>query len=385
MPEAIHTRPGRRRRRPSAVFASSASVLLAAGCLVLTPAAQAAGDGARDLTVEQTAVHSVQAPAPAATASGRLSVTAWVDQADNTYAVGEKVRLFVKPSKDAYVTVLNVGPSGQTTMLFPNAHQKDNKVPGNQAVEIPSAASGGEHQGGGSRGPRAHQGGRVHQPGPALPRGEDEECRPLRDRRGRRAIRGAGPASHDGYPGEPGVGRLQQGHHHRHQPLRGASHVRNHPQPRGASAASGGGSPHRPAERRRIRILRPAGRRVPCPGAGGAGPGRRPRRARPHRRTDRPLHRPGSGARRRGVGPARRRRLGGPRRQHLRGGRNGPPVRKGEQGRLPCRAQRRRLGADHDPVPERPPAGSPGSGEPGRGGLASGVGRTHPGKRPDRP
>ena len=142
MPEAIHNRPGRRRRRPSAVFASSASALLAAGCLVLTPAAQAAGDGARDLTVEQTAVHSVQAPPPAATAPGRLSVTAWVDHADDTYAVGEKVRLFVKPSKDAYVTVINVGPSGQTTMLFPNAHQKDNKIPGNQAVEIPSAASG---------------------------------------------------------------------------------------------------------------------------------------------------------------------------------------------------------------------------------------------------
>ena len=142
MPEAIHNRPVRRCRRPSAGFASSASALLTAGCLVLTPTAQAAGDGARDLTVEQTAVHSVQAPAPVAPGPGRLSVTAWVDHADNTYAVGEKVRLFVKPSKDAYVTVLNVGPSGQTTMLFPNAHQKDNKIPGNRAVEIPSAASG---------------------------------------------------------------------------------------------------------------------------------------------------------------------------------------------------------------------------------------------------
>ena len=141
MPEAIHNRPVRR-RRPGAVFASSASALLAAGCLVLPPAAHAAGDGARDLTVEQTAVHSVQAPAPAAAAPGRLSVTAWVDHDDNTYAVGERVRLFVKPNKDAYVTVINVGPSGQTAMLFPNAHQKDNKIPGNRAVEIPSAASG---------------------------------------------------------------------------------------------------------------------------------------------------------------------------------------------------------------------------------------------------
>lgn len=142
MPETIHNRPMHRHGRPVAGIASSVPALLAAGCLVLTPAAHAAGDGARDLTVEQTAVHAVQAPAPAATAPERLSVTAWVDHADNTYAVGERVRLFVKPSKDAYVTVLNVGASGQTTMLFPNAHQKDNKVAGNQAVEIPSPASG---------------------------------------------------------------------------------------------------------------------------------------------------------------------------------------------------------------------------------------------------
>ena len=118
-----------------------AALLLAAGGLALASAAQAAGDGARDLTVEQTAVHAVQAPVAAGGAGG-LSVTAWVDHADNTYAVGESVRLFVKPSKDAYVTVLNVGPSGQTTMLFPNAYQKDNKVSGGRTVEIPSAASG---------------------------------------------------------------------------------------------------------------------------------------------------------------------------------------------------------------------------------------------------
>ena len=140
MPEAIHNRTGRRPRRPGAVSASA--FLLAAGGLALASAAQAAGDGARDLTVEQTAVHAVQAPAPAAGGAGRLSVTAWVDRTSNTYAVGEQVRLFVKPSKDAWVTVLNVGPSGQTTMLFPNAHQKDNKVPGNRTVEIPSPASG---------------------------------------------------------------------------------------------------------------------------------------------------------------------------------------------------------------------------------------------------
>ena len=123
-------------RRRSAAFAA----LLAAGGLALS--AQAGGDGARDLTVEQAAVHAVQAPAPAGAAPGGLGVVAWVDHADNTYAVGEKVRLFVKPSKDSWITVLNVGASGRTTMLFPNEHQQDNKVSGNRTVEIPSPASG---------------------------------------------------------------------------------------------------------------------------------------------------------------------------------------------------------------------------------------------------
>ena len=39
--------------------------------------------------------------------------------------MGETVRLFVKASKDAWLTVLNVGASGRTTILFPNAHQPE--------------------------------------------------------------------------------------------------------------------------------------------------------------------------------------------------------------------------------------------------------------------
>ena len=143
--EAIHTRAAQRRsgRRTGAVPASSA-LLLAAGCAALAPAGQAqAGDpAARDLTVEQTAVFTVQAPAPAAAVPDPLDVVAWVDHADNTYAAGEQVRLFVKASKDAYVTVFNVGASGRTTVLFPNVHQPETRVPANQVVEIPPPGSG---------------------------------------------------------------------------------------------------------------------------------------------------------------------------------------------------------------------------------------------------
>ena len=107
--------------------------------LAAFPAGSAASEepAARDLTVEQTAVFEAAAPPPAE----RLHVVAWVDHADDTYAIGDRVRLFVKANKDAYLTVLNVGASGRTTVLFPNAHQPETRVRANQVVEIPSRES----------------------------------------------------------------------------------------------------------------------------------------------------------------------------------------------------------------------------------------------------
>ena len=96
-----------------------------------------AGQDERLLTVEQTAVSAVAAPAVAAAADNPLGVVAWVDQPDNTYAAGEQVRLFVQTNKDAYVTVLNVAPDGATTVLFPNRFQTDHLVRANVMTEVP--------------------------------------------------------------------------------------------------------------------------------------------------------------------------------------------------------------------------------------------------------
>ena len=126
------------RHRPAAVAALAAT--FAAAGLVPSPTL---ADSARDLTVEQTAIYTVQASTPTAVApANALNVVAWVDHADNTYAVGEAVRLYVRSNKDAYLTVLNVGPSGNTTMLFPNAAQRDARVGANRTVEIPAQGSG---------------------------------------------------------------------------------------------------------------------------------------------------------------------------------------------------------------------------------------------------
>ena len=110
-----------------------ASVL--ATTLVVAVAGGALAQDARNLTVEQVAFDVVQAPSGPPTANP-LHVTAWVDHPDNTYAYGDRVRLFVQTNKDAYVTVLNVGPDGATTLLFPN-RGADNRVRANTVTEIP--------------------------------------------------------------------------------------------------------------------------------------------------------------------------------------------------------------------------------------------------------
>jgi hypothetical protein len=122
------------------------------GAVVLSVAAfhvgAAAGQTAerplsRSLTVEQTAVYEVRPLARPATASDDgLEVLAWVDRPDYTYATGEDVQVFVETNKDAYITVLNVDPAGETTVLFPNRYQSANFVAAGRTIEVPDRAAG---------------------------------------------------------------------------------------------------------------------------------------------------------------------------------------------------------------------------------------------------
>lgn len=91
----------------------------------------------RDLTVEQATVAQAGSPRP-----GSLQVSVATDRQDATYAVGETVKLVLSATEDAYVTVLDVGPTGQVTQLFPNLYQTDNHVYANRPVEIAGPGSG---------------------------------------------------------------------------------------------------------------------------------------------------------------------------------------------------------------------------------------------------
>ena len=122
-------------------LSGAGAALALTAMLIATGAGGARAQDERVLTVEQTSIQAVQAPVGASTANP-LRVVAWVDHQDNTYAQDEQVRLFVQTNKDAYLTVLNVGPDGSTTVLFPNSFQSDNRVRANARTEVPDPASG---------------------------------------------------------------------------------------------------------------------------------------------------------------------------------------------------------------------------------------------------
>ena len=95
----------------------------------------------RSLTVAQKAIYDVRPTVVTAPGEEGLEVVAWVDRPTYTYAMGEPVRIWVETNRDAYVTVLNTDPAGETTQLFPNQYQTDNFIRANRAVEVPDPDS----------------------------------------------------------------------------------------------------------------------------------------------------------------------------------------------------------------------------------------------------
>jgi hypothetical protein len=89
----------------------------------------------KDLTVEQASVAQVGTPRP-----GSLRMSLAANRPDWTYGIGENVGLLLTTNEDAYVTVLDIGPTGRVTQLFPNPYQPDNHVLANSPVEIGGAS-----------------------------------------------------------------------------------------------------------------------------------------------------------------------------------------------------------------------------------------------------
>ncbi|NLV92289.1 MAG: DUF4384 domain-containing protein [Firmicutes bacterium] len=68
-----------------------------------------------------------------------LTVEVWTDRGkhDADYYVGEPVRLYVRTSDDAYVTLYCVMPNGRAELIFPNAYDRDNYLQAGETLIVP--------------------------------------------------------------------------------------------------------------------------------------------------------------------------------------------------------------------------------------------------------
>src|SRR5262245_15611516 len=99
--------------------------------------AETVEDMARDLGPAQKPLHELGGLSPEASSD----VEAWVDRPVRIYAVGQQLKIFVRPKQTSYITVLNVGTSGRVAVVFPNFHQRDMQVRAGQTVSIPADAA----------------------------------------------------------------------------------------------------------------------------------------------------------------------------------------------------------------------------------------------------
>jgi hypothetical protein len=85
-------------------------------------------------------------PSAAAPATGEppILVKLWADQ--KQYRVGDRLTLSFEANRDAYVTLVNVGTSGEVTILFPNRFSGGNGVKSGKTYRIPDPADGYELQ-----------------------------------------------------------------------------------------------------------------------------------------------------------------------------------------------------------------------------------------------
>jgi hypothetical protein len=104
--------------------------------LASQPLAAQDADILRELSVQQG-----QAYQAGGNTANAMRLEASFDRANGVYAAGERVQINVRASEDAYITIINVGPSGKAVQLFPNDSQPQNLVRANTALQVPASSS----------------------------------------------------------------------------------------------------------------------------------------------------------------------------------------------------------------------------------------------------
>lgn len=119
--------------------------------LASAEAAVRLGDDLRELAVKAAVPAGASKGAgPAAGQGQELKVEVWSDKVE--YRIGEKMRMYVKANQDCYLTLVDVGTSGQTTVIFPNHYNPSNAIKGGVTNVLPPESAGFEFEVGGPAG-----------------------------------------------------------------------------------------------------------------------------------------------------------------------------------------------------------------------------------------
>ncbi|MBI5748555.1 MAG: DUF4384 domain-containing protein [Nitrospinae bacterium] len=70
----------------------------------------------------------------------KIKIDLWTDQ--KSYKIGEKLTVNFKADRDCYVTLVDVGTSGNVHILFPNRFSSGNKVKANEVYSVPAKGDG---------------------------------------------------------------------------------------------------------------------------------------------------------------------------------------------------------------------------------------------------
>ncbi len=68
-----------------------------------------------------------------------FKVTIWTEKGSDRYRIGEDVVYVISTNRDSYVTLFNIGTSGNIYQIYPNEYQRDNFCRAGQTVRIPGS------------------------------------------------------------------------------------------------------------------------------------------------------------------------------------------------------------------------------------------------------
>jgi len=66
-----------------------------------------------------------------------FKIELWTDRKDATYKVGDEIVFYFRTNKDCRLTLINVGTSGKTQIIFPNKYYKDDLVKAGKVYRVP--------------------------------------------------------------------------------------------------------------------------------------------------------------------------------------------------------------------------------------------------------